>query len=179
MHTAASLRLQECAGCCRSLVRATASGEVEQPARAALLTRCWMFRLLPFMLKAAAATVESGLFDSYMRRVLRQGMSACARVCCVRSGDRCTPAYVDRFPGTEYSGEDVSRCVKWCTSNRGSVKPVSQSTCTPAGQRRSTSMASMVWKFCKAAGVGGVTASSVSARAAACGAAQQSIPSTL
>ena len=114
MHTAASLRLQECAGCCRSLVRATASGEVEQPARAALLTRCWMFRLLPFMLKAAAATVESGLFDSYMRRVLRQGMSACARVCCVRSGDRCTPAYVDRFPGTEYSGEDVSRCVKWC-----------------------------------------------------------------
>ena len=79
MHTAASLRLQECAGCCRSLVRATASGEVEQPARAALLTRCWMFRLLPFMLKAAAATVESGLFDSYMRRILRQGMSALYR----------------------------------------------------------------------------------------------------
>jgi transposase InsO family protein len=29
------------------------------------------------------------------------------------------------FSGTEYPGEDVGRCVKWCTSNRGRVKPAS------------------------------------------------------
>src|SRR5712691_5428741 len=44
MHTAASLRLRECADCCESLARATASGEAERPVRAALLTRCWTFR---------------------------------------------------------------------------------------------------------------------------------------